>query len=103
MSITLRDTNPEDEALLFKLYASSRTEEMALVPWTDEQREAFLRMQFTAQDSYYREKFPDADYKVILMKETPVGRLYIPGPFLCLLLRRKFIYPINCRSLARHR
>jgi ribosomal protein S18 acetylase RimI-like enzyme len=50
---------------------------MALVPWSDEQREAFLKMQFNAQDSFYRERFPAADFKVILVDGEPVGRLYI--------------------------
>jgi ribosomal protein S18 acetylase RimI-like enzyme len=51
--------------------------EMALVPWTDEQREAFLRMQFTAQDSYYKEKFADAEYKIVMIDQVPIGRLYV--------------------------
>ena len=34
-------------------------------------------MQLTAQHAYYREHFPDADYKVILRNGEPVGRLYI--------------------------
>ena len=50
---------------------------MALVPWPEIQREAFVRMQFTAQDSHYRNRYPDADYKVILNEDKPVGRIYI--------------------------
>ena len=50
---------------------------MALVPWTDEQRLGFLRMQFEAQHAHYQEQFPAAEYKVIQAAEEPVGRLYI--------------------------
>ena len=77
MSITLRDATAEDEAFLRQVYACTRAEEMALVPWTDEQREAFLRFQFDAQDSYYRSQFPEAAYQIILKDGAPVGRLYV--------------------------
>ena len=77
MAITLRDALAEDEAFLREVYASSRAHEMALVPWSDEQREAFLRMQFDAQHSYYHEQFPTADYKIILQDDEPIGRVYV--------------------------
>lgn len=48
-----------------------------MVPWSDEQREAFLRFQFDAQDSHYRAQYPDAAYQVILNEDAPVGRLYV--------------------------
>jgi ribosomal protein S18 acetylase RimI-like enzyme len=77
MSIKLRDVLPEDESFLFEIYASTRAEEMALVPWDDEQRKAFLTMQFAAQHSHYREQFPDASYSVILRDDLPLGRFYV--------------------------
>lgn len=77
MLITLRNVEPEDDAFLFQVYASTRAAEMALVPWTDEQRATFLRMQFDSQTDYYRKQFPTADYKVILARGETVGRLYV--------------------------
>ena len=77
MSNTLRDIVPEDEAFLLEVYASTRAAEMALVPWSDEQRAAFVRMQFQAQDSHYRQRYPDADFKLILFDNNPVGRVYL--------------------------
>ena len=77
MSITLRPIRPDDESFLLDVYSSTRAEEMALVPWTDEQKRAFIEMQFRAQDSYYRERFPNADFRVILEHEERVGRLYL--------------------------
>lgn|SRR5262249_39569646 len=74
---TLRDASPEDDTFLRKVYACTRAQEMALVPWSEEQREAFLRFQFDAQDSHYRAKFPDASYQIILSEDQPVGRLYV--------------------------
>lgn len=75
--MNLRDATTEDEGFLRQVYACTRAEEMAMVPWTDEQREAFLRFQFDAQDSYYRSQFPDASYQIILSDEVAVGRLYV--------------------------
>jgi GNAT superfamily N-acetyltransferase len=77
MSITLRDITPEDDAFLREVYACTRAQEIAMVPWNDEQREAFLRFQFDAQHSYYHEQFPDARYQIIIDEGEPVGRLYV--------------------------
>ncbi len=59
------------------VYASTRTEELAAVPWTAEQKAAFCRMQFTAQDAHYRQYYPTAEYSVIESCGTAVGRLYV--------------------------
>ena len=77
MAITLRDAGPDDEPFLLQVFACTRAAELAQVPWSEEQRDAFLQMQFNAQHSYYHEQYPDADYKVILRDDEPVGRLYV--------------------------
>jgi ribosomal protein S18 acetylase RimI-like enzyme len=77
MAITLRTVDPEDRPFLLQVYAATREPELAQTPWTSEQRAAFVFMQFEAQDSFYREQYPDADYKVILREGEPVGRLYV--------------------------
>lgn len=77
MSISVRDVTVEDEAFLLEVYACTRAAEMALVPWTEEQKTAFLKFQSDAQHAYYREQYPDAKYLVILKDGQPVGRLYV--------------------------
>lgn len=77
MAITLRPIQVQDRDFLIQVYSSSRADEMALVPWTEEQKEAFLSMQFAAQDAYYRESFSAANFDVIEVDEQPVGRLYV--------------------------
>jgi GNAT superfamily N-acetyltransferase len=77
MSITLRDASEEDEAFLREVYASTRAQELAPVPWNDEQREAFLRMQFDAQHFHYHSQFPEASYQIILQEAEPIGRVYL--------------------------
>jgi ribosomal protein S18 acetylase RimI-like enzyme len=47
------------------------------VPWTDEQKQSFLRMQFDAQDSYYRQVYADARFLVVTLDDEPIGRLYV--------------------------
>jgi ribosomal protein S18 acetylase RimI-like enzyme len=75
--LTLRRVLPEDGPFLFEVYASTRQEELAVVPWSAEQKQAFLSMQYEAQRRFYRESFPDADYQVVLRDGRPAGRLYI--------------------------
>ena len=76
-NITLRSIQQGDESLLFLIYASSRSEEMRITDWTDEQKRTFLEMQFTAQRQDYSQRFPDAEQSIILDNETPVGRLWV--------------------------
>jgi GNAT superfamily N-acetyltransferase len=76
-SLQLRAATRDDEPLLLSVYASTRSAELARVDWTDEQKAAFVRMQFVAQDQYYREYYPDATFDVIVLEGQPVGRLYV--------------------------
>ena len=47
--VTLRDEVPEDKAFLYRLYASTREAEMNMVPWPQEHKHEFLKMQFQLQ------------------------------------------------------
>jgi GNAT superfamily N-acetyltransferase len=74
---TLRPARPEDREHLLAVYASTRAEELAPVPWTEEQKGAFVKMQFDAQDTHYREHYEGATYEVIEVDGVPAGRLYL--------------------------
>ena len=76
-SITLRPARDDDREFLYRVYASTRTEELAPLPWTDAEKDEFLRMQFDAQDHHYHTHFPDAQYDLIVRDGEPVGRLYV--------------------------
>jgi ribosomal protein S18 acetylase RimI-like enzyme len=76
-SVRLRAVNTDDESFLQTVYGDSRAEELARVPWSDAQRDAFVQMQFTAQQNHYREFFPNATHEIILVDESPAGRLYV--------------------------
>jgi len=64
--------------LLFRIYRSTREEELALVvDWSDEQKDAFVRQQFNAQHAWYQEHYLGAEFQVILVDGVPAGRLYV--------------------------
>jgi ribosomal protein S18 acetylase RimI-like enzyme len=75
--IELIPAEPGDREFLYRVYASTRTEELAVVPWDEAQKEAFLRAQFEAQDRWYREHYTQATYEVIAVDGEPAGRLYL--------------------------
>jgi len=75
--VTLRPAVATDQEFLFRVYASTRTEELAQVSWSDEQKGAFLWQQFEAQDHEYRRAYPNGIFAVIELATNPVGRLYL--------------------------
>ena len=76
-TLTLRPAGPADEAFLLAVYASTRQAELALVPWSEEQKAEFLRGQFEAQTAHYREHYTGVSYDAIELDGRPVGRLYV--------------------------
>src|SRR5215213_1561168 len=75
--VSLRPAAAADEELLVRVYASTRADELARVPWSEAQRAAFVRMQFDAQQLHYRTHNPAATYDVILLDGRAAGRLYV--------------------------
>jgi ribosomal protein S18 acetylase RimI-like enzyme len=75
--VRLRPAGNDDSELLYRIYASTRDTEMAMVPWSDDEKESFLRMQFNAQTSYWDEHYPRTERSIIELDGRPVGRLYL--------------------------
>jgi ribosomal protein S18 acetylase RimI-like enzyme len=76
-SISLRPVEAGDEPFLLRVYASTRADELALVPWSDAEKDAFLRQQFDAQARQYREHYDGATFDVIEVDGRRGGRLYV--------------------------
>lgn len=76
-NVTLRPVTASDHEFLVEVYASTRAEELALVPWTIEQQQAFVRAQFSAQQDHYAQKYPEASHDIIVSDARPIGRLYV--------------------------
>lgn len=77
MKIIMSPVTHSDESFLFDLYADTRKEELAFVPWNEEQKTAFLRQQFETQYQYYTAKYPTASFQILLLDSEKIGRLYI--------------------------
>jgi ribosomal protein S18 acetylase RimI-like enzyme len=75
--ITLRPVQDSDDEFLMKVYGSTREQELAQVPWTAEQKQQFVRMQWEAQQSHYAAKHPQATHEIICLEGNATGRLYL--------------------------
>jgi ribosomal protein S18 acetylase RimI-like enzyme len=75
--VALRPVETGDSGFLRQVYAGTRAAEMALVNWTEDEKHAFLDMQFTAQDHHYRRHYPDADHWVVLVDGQAAGRYVV--------------------------
>ena len=73
----MRPVLPEDAELLYEIYASTRADELAQVPWTGAQLAAFLKMQLNARDQSYRMHYANVDDRIILFKGQPAGRIIV--------------------------
>lgn len=81
MHVRLRLRANKDTDFLRALYATVRAEEMAVVPWPEAVKAAFLRQQFDAQDLCYTSSYPGARQWIIIRDtgatRRPVGRFFL--------------------------
>lgn len=83
VDLCLREATPEDEPFLLEVYASTRVEELEGVGWNEDQKRAFIKMQFTARERSY----PRSDNQIILLNGAPVGRMMVDRGDTSILLR----------------
>jgi ribosomal protein S18 acetylase RimI-like enzyme len=91
----LRPETEADIPFLLRLYASTRKDELKVVPWSEEQKQAFLSSQFRAQRHHYRTYIPHCAYDVIECDGAPVGRLYLEP-------RQTQLYIVDIALLPEH-
>lgn len=77
VEVSLRPVTDADRDFLIGVYGSSRDEELSQVEWAAGQREAFIQMQFDAQDAEYHRHNPAGTFDVIEVAGRPAGRLYV--------------------------
>ena len=75
--LSFRPISEKDLPFLHALYGTTRAAELAMVPWSDQQKVEFIDMQFKAQHAYYQEHFADADFAIIVKASQDIGRLYL--------------------------
>lgn len=76
-NIQFRPVADQDRDLLRRIYASTRELELQQTDWSDEQKQAFIEMQFNAQHAFYREHYYDARFDIVLYDGVEAGRLYV--------------------------
>jgi ribosomal protein S18 acetylase RimI-like enzyme len=77
LGLTFRRITDADLPFLARVYASTRTEELAATSMTDAQKTAFLDAQFHLQHAHYQKHYPQADWLVTMRGGEDAGRLYI--------------------------
>src|ERR1700710_1988335 len=76
--VTFRPIAPDDMDFLLRVYRSTREEELAMVvDWTAEQKDAFVRHPFHAEDSSSRDHNEGPQVEVVLTDGVPAGPLYV--------------------------
>jgi ribosomal protein S18 acetylase RimI-like enzyme len=75
--LRFRRVTAADEPFLFRVYASTRIEELAPLPWPEAQKAAFLDAQARAQHTDYQRNYAHADWLVIGRAGADIGRLYL--------------------------
>jgi ribosomal protein S18 acetylase RimI-like enzyme len=75
--VELRAAGPDDEHFLQRVYAATRDEELERLPWSAEQRQAFVEQQFAAQTAHFAEHYEELSSNVILVAGEPAGRLLV--------------------------
>lgn len=48
-----------------------------MVPWNEEQKRAFVDMQFRAQTIHYQQHYSDGDFQIVEKAGQPIGRLLL--------------------------
>lgn len=77
ISLKLQPISNSDMPFLYKIYRSTRIEEMKLTDWNSREIEEFLEMQFILQHKQYMENYKQASFDIIIYNNLPIGRLYI--------------------------
>jgi GNAT superfamily N-acetyltransferase len=76
-TLTLRPVTSADDEFLLSVYHSTRADELSQAEWQEGQEQLFVKWQFDLQRREYDARFPDADYLVILIDDSPAGRIWI--------------------------
>ena len=74
---SLRMATSSDAPFLLGLFAETRSRELKHVPWSEEQKFAFVQMQFRAQQADYESRYVDSLHSVIVIDGAPVGRIWV--------------------------
>src|SRR5690606_24907112 len=75
--VALRPIVDADMPFLLTLYGHIRSDELARVPWSNEEKAAFVIQQLEAQHSHWQSHYFDTAWDLVLVDGKPAGRLYV--------------------------
>jgi ribosomal protein S18 acetylase RimI-like enzyme len=75
--LVVRAADSDDQEFLFRVYASTRAEEVSQWGWGAAQKDVFLRMQHNARRSSYAAEYPDAQEYLIVDGGAPIGSMFV--------------------------
>ncbi|WP_248930528.1 GNAT family N-acetyltransferase [Paenibacillus hamazuiensis] len=73
--ITILPASTEDDPFMYALYCDTRSGEVSMFGWAEEQAESFMSMQFELQRQSYKLQYPEAVYHIILNQGEKIGRI----------------------------
>lgn len=77
LGIGLRPMSDADLPFTAALYASTREEELAPVPWSTEAKLVFLAQQHAAQHAHYQQHYQGMEAMIVERGGAALGRLYL--------------------------
>lgn len=77
MSVEKRPTCAGDSDFLWRLYAATRSEELAAWGLPPEQQRHLLEMQYRARCQGYAASFPDAEHSILVEEGVPAGAMIV--------------------------
>lgn len=75
--VTVRPIQPDDEAALLSIFASTREDERQLMGWPAPAWDAFVRQQFSFQHTQYQTAYTHPSFLLVLCDGEVAGRLYL--------------------------
>jgi GNAT superfamily N-acetyltransferase len=73
LNVELREVTPDDQSFLFAVYASTRDQELAGLGWDEQQKHAFIQMQFVIREK----SFPRVEDRIVVLDGRSIGRLAV--------------------------
>jgi GNAT superfamily N-acetyltransferase len=77
VQFSLLPAGASDSGFLYSLFESTRGQQFAQIPLPPAQIQALVRMQFSAQQTGYRDRYPQSQDSIVTMGDRPAGRLWL--------------------------
>ena len=75
--VSLRPPRAGEERFVYEVFAAVRGARLATAGVPANALSALLEMQHRAQQMHYRAQYPDADVRLVLVDDEPIGYLYV--------------------------